>query len=590
MKPFYKAAVQLSFAALLLFQTTVFSQPPTIGVQSVATGISVPVDIVNAGDGSNRLFIVQQNGVILVREASAPFTVSQFMDLGNSTPSGLDVISYTAGGERGLLSMAFHPDYNGSTNSYFFVYYTDPVGNITIRRYETMPGPGTPSVVANTSAGSLLIMSIPHTDNSNHNGGKLNFGSDGYLYFATGDGGGGNDVPNNAQNGNVLLGKMIRIDINNPVAQAMGNYNIPADNPYRTDPSVADEVWALGLRNPFRWSFDRLTNDMWIGDVGQGAKEEVDFRPAGSTGHVNYGWRCFEGFINTPTAPDCTPTDNVFPVYDYDNPPSGSSAVTGGYVYRGNEFASFRGYYIAADVYSGTIHILWPNGSGGFDSSAQAAPTVTGIVGFGEAEDGTLYVVRQTGSNATSGLYKITSVGGAPLPVTLKNFTVQHFNNYNELKWSTAFEQGTSKFYIEYSTDGNRFLRAGQISASRNSDGSSYSYQHYFSGSNDVLYRLAMEEDNGRVNYSSILRVTWGTEKTVKIYPTVIDNGILNLSFSVPASKLQVMNSNGAVVFEKGLNNYTGATVVNLPVLSKGVYMVKIFAKGEASTHKIIIR
>jgi glucose/arabinose dehydrogenase len=569
MKHFYKAALQLSFAAILFFQTKTFSQPPTINFQSVITGLTAPIDIVNAHDGSNRLFIVQQNGIIKVWNGT---TLSDFMNVASSISTG---------GERGLLSMAFHPNFNGTGNRFFYLYYTNTSGDIEVSRFQTTAGN------SNTgNAGSkTVIMTIPHPTNSNHNGGKLNFGTDGYLYFATGDGGGANDVPNNAQNGNVLLGKMIRIDVNTLTTQTFGQYSIPSTNPYVEDPSVRDEIWALGLRNPFRWSFDRANGNIWIGDVGQGAKEEINFRPAGSTGHVNYGWRCYEGSISTPGVADCTPADNVFPVLDYDNPNPGSSAVTGGYVYRGTEFASFRGYYIATDFYSGTLYFLWPNGNGGFNSSTQTTGVLTFISAFGEAENGALYAASQS----TNAVYKLVAVGGAPLPVSLKNFSVQHFNNYNEVKWSTAFEQGTAKFYIEYSTDGNHFIRAGQITASRNADGSHYSYQHYFSGSSDVLYRLAMEKDNGRINYSSILRVAWNNETAVSIYPTIVNNGLLNLSFSIPAGKLQLVNSNGALVFEKQLNNLTGAAAVNLPALPKGMYMVKIFAKGVTSTSKIII-
>lgn len=569
MKPFYKAAAQLSVAAILFFQTKTFSQPPVINFQSVITGLTAPIDIVNAGDGSNRLFIAQQNGLIKVWNGTM---LSDFMNVASSISTG---------GERGLLSMAFHPNFNGNSNRFFYLYYTNTNGDIEVSRFQTTAGN------SNTGDASTktVIITIPHPGNSNHNGGKLNFGTDGYLYFATGDGGGANDVPNNAQNGNVLLGKMIRIDVNTLTPQTFGQYNIPLDNPYVGDASVRDEIWALGLRNPFRWSFDRANGNMWIGDVGQGAKEEVNFRPAASTGHVNYGWRCYEGSISTPNVADCTPADNVFPVFDYNNPSPGSSAVTGGYVYRGTEYASFRGYYVATDFYSGTLYFLWPNGSGGFNSSTQTTGVVTFISAFGEAENGALYAASQN----TNTVYKLVATGGAPLPVTLKNFSVQHYNNYNELKWSTSFEQGASTFYIEFSTDGTHFVRAGQVTASRNTDGSNYSYQHYFSGSSDVLYRLAMEEDNGRINYSSILRLAWNNEKEIRVYPTVITNGLLNLSFSVPAGKLQVVNSNGAFVFEKNLNNATGAAAINLPVLPKGIYLVKVFARGTTSTSKIII-
>ncbi|MDQ2753488.1 MAG: PQQ-dependent sugar dehydrogenase, partial [Bacteroidota bacterium] len=157
------------------------------------------------------------------------------------------------------------------------------------------------------STGTVII-TIPHPTNANHNGGKLNFGTDGYLYFGTGDGGSSNDPPNNAQTGTVLLGKMLRIDIDHAGPAGHPNYAIPADNPYVGSGTIAGEVWNLGLRNPFRWSFDRANGNMWIGDVGQAAEEEVDFRPADSTGHNNFGWHCYEGYIHTPALRLAHPT------------------------------------------------------------------------------------------------------------------------------------------------------------------------------------------------------------------------------------------------------------------------------------------
>ncbi len=233
-------------------------QPPTISYQQIISGLSAPVDIVNAHDGTNRLFIVQQGGIIKVWNGT---TLSNFIDLSS-------IIS--TGGERGLLSMAFHPGFNGTSNRYFFVYYTNTSGNVEVSRYQTTAGN---SNTGDPSTG-VVIITIPHPTNANHNGGKLNFGTDGDLYFGTGDGGSADDPPNNAQTGTVLLGKMIRINIDSPGTAAHPNYAIPPDNPYVGSGTVADEVWDLGLRNPFRWSFDRANGNMWIGDVGQSAEKK----------------------------------------------------------------------------------------------------------------------------------------------------------------------------------------------------------------------------------------------------------------------------------------------------------------------------
>ncbi len=570
MKPLYKAVLQLSLSCFLflLFNANIYAQPPSISYQAIITGLSAPVDLVNAHDGSNRLFVVQQGGLIKVWNGT---TVSDFIDLSS-------IIS--TGGERGLLSMAFHPGFNGTTNRYFFVYYTNIGGNVEVSRYETVSG----NPNAGDAATQTIIITIPHPTNNNHNGGKLNFGSDGYLYFATGDGGGANDVPNNAQNGNVLLGKMIRIDINTLNAQTFGQYEIPADNPYKSDPSVLDEIYNLGLRNPFRWSFDRNTGDMWIGDVGQDTKEEIDFRSSANTGHNNFGWSCYEGSVSTPNVTDCTPADNVFPVLDYDNPNPGSSAVTGGYVYRGNEYTNFRGYYIAADFYSGTMYFLWPNGSGGFNSATQTGLT-NQIAAFGEGEDGTLYAVSQ----ASNSVYKLIATGGTPLPVKLKDFSVQHFSNYNELKWTTSFEQNTKRFYIEYSTDPAHFISAGTITASENENGSNYSFQHYYSQTTKLFYRLSIEDADGKRSYSSVVMVLPDAEKSLRIYPTIINNRVLTITSSDPVQQLQLLNNNGAVVFEKNYSSRIGASAVNLPALAKGMYVVQVIGPKGVKRQKIII-
>ena len=579
-RKFYTA---LAVLIMLCAPATMQAQRPVISYSNYITGLSAPIDFVTAGDGSNRSFVVQQGGLIRLWEDGV---LKNFLDM-SSGPGGENLIS--TGGERGLLSMAVHPDFGAGTgDDFFYVYYTDLGGNIALRRYEIIAGPGGagPSILPNTST-DFLVMTILHPDFSNHNGGKLNFGTDGYLYFATGDGGSGNDPDNNAQNGNSLLGKMLRIDINGSTVQPNGNYDIPLDNPYVGDASVRDEIWAMGLRNPFRWSFDRANGNMWIGDVGQGAREEINFRTAGNTGHVNNGWVCYEGHISTPYVTDSHPTDNVYPVFDYNNPNPGSSAVTGGYVYRGAEYPSLYGIYIAADVYSDSVYMLWPDGSGGFDSAAQLilpAPNPWFIVGFGEAEDGTLYAVSQ----GTGAILKVEASGGTPLPVTLSSFQAVHFNSYNELKWRTVTEQNTSGFIIEFSTNGTAFTRAGEVAASRNENGSDYNFRHYTSISSTLYYRLAIQDDDGSVKYSTILRIAARNGET-RIYPTIVTGRMINFSLSQKARKIRIMDSHGAVIFDKDLNNATGAFSLRLPVLPRGMYYVQLITNEGAKTEKIIV-
>src|SRR4030095_725012 len=382
--PTLKRYASLLLALICLAQTK--AQVPPIIYQSVIGGLSFPVDVANAGDGTNRIFIAHQGGLIKVYSQSYAF-LGDFLTVSN----------VGTGGERGLLSIAFHPDYEN--NRFFYVYYTNTNGDIEIARYQTfLNNP----ILADPNSKQIVI-TIPHPGQSNHNGGKLNFGTEpgAILYFATGDGGSGDDPPNNAQNGNVLLGKMLRIAVNTSATPPF--YSIPPDNPFVGNPSVLDEIYALGLRNPFRWSFDRLTHDIWIGDVGQDQVEEIDFRAVGTTAGVNFGWRCYEGTLPNVTG-GCLPQSSyISPVYEYPNPNGGaspSSAVTGGMVYRGAEFPALAGYYLAADYYSGTVYRIKQDGPN-FTTTPQLGLPAN-VAAFGEAEDGTLFALSQNGN-----LYKV---------------------------------------------------------------------------------------------------------------------------------------------------------------------------------------
>jgi glucose/arabinose dehydrogenase len=287
--------------------------------------------------------------------------------------------------------MAFHPDY--VHNGFFFVYYTNGTGDLELARYRVSSDPN----VAD-AASKVILKTIPHPTNANHNGGELHFGPEGYLYLSTGDGGGSGDVPNNAQNTAVLLGKMLRFAVD--TSSVAPYYTIPADNPF------GNEIFAYGLRNPFRWSFDRLTHDMWIGDVGQDSFEEIDHRLADSTRGTNYGWRCYEG-TNAFNTGGCGPIANyTFPVFTYPtaNP---SSAVTGGAVYRGETYLSLQGYYLATDFYSGSFYkIKYDSLTHIYDTSSQVI-TPTGISDFGETEDGEMFAACLNNGS----VYRIVSDG-----------------------------------------------------------------------------------------------------------------------------------------------------------------------------------
>lgn len=324
---------------LLCFQAVWLPAQISLSVDLVSDVFSVAVDITNAGD--DRLFIVEKDGRIRILHPDGQAEQAPFLDIDARVGSN--------GSERGLLGLAFHPDY--VENGYFFVYYTNNSGNTVVARFSVSAD--APNVADPGSEKILLTVDQPQ---GNHNGGDLNFGPDGFLYISLGDGGGAGDIDNNSQNRLNLLGTILRIDVNNG-----DPYAIPEDNPFAEDDATLDEIWALGLRNPWRFSFDRLTGDMWIGDVGQNEFEEIDFQPADSPGGENYGWRCYEGNATYNTG-GCLGADNYrFPVHTYENSSSVGCSVNGGFVYRGAAYPLLYGKYLFSDYCSGRIWALSKN-------------------------------------------------------------------------------------------------------------------------------------------------------------------------------------------------------------------------------------
>ncbi len=361
---------QISFFILLFIAFTVDkaqAQTPFISYDTVITGLTQPIQIVPARDGSERMFVVQKTGAIRVFDKS-------FAELGTF----LTVTGITSSGERGLLSLAFHPDY--INNGFFYVYYTNGAGNLELARYKVSAGnPNMADVLT-----KVIVITIPHPTNSNHNGGEMHFGPEGHLYLSTGDGGGSGDVPNNAQNTSVLLGKMLRFAIN--TSETPPFYSVPAGNPF------GNEVFAYGLRNPYRWEFDWASYDMWIGDVGQNSWEEVNHRRSASSLGVNYGWRCYEGDTTYNTAGCGARGNYAFPVIDYPTAsPSGS--IIGGTVYHGETFSRLQGWYLGIDYYTGRlIKIKYDSVANTYETSTTQLITPVGISDFSVMENGELYV------------------------------------------------------------------------------------------------------------------------------------------------------------------------------------------------------
>ncbi len=379
-------------------------------------------------------------------------------------------------------------------------------------------------------------------------------------------GGGADDPANNAQNPSSYLGKMIRINVDAP--------------PY------TPEIWAMGLRNPFRWSFDRTTGDMWIGDVGQGQKEEINFRPLGTRG-ANYGWPCIEGTLDNSSAPDdadCSATQSVdvMPVLDYDIPGAGRSVI-GGYVYRGNEYADLKGYYMATDFFSGRVWLVRPNG-GGWDIIERTG-FPTGIASISEASNGALYAVSYTGNM----VYKI--VTPIAVPLTLLNFSGTPLPGYNELKWITESEQNMDKYVVEYSDDGYNYSSVGEVVSENDVNRRNYSFRHTVTSSSPVAYyRLKMLEINGTHQFSAVIRIGNQVSAGVRIYPTSVSNNLLNIVSDKPVEKIKITNTNGAELFAKDINGTSGFFTITLPVLQKGIYIVRVTGKSFQHTEKIVVQ
>lgn len=426
---------------------------PAIQVTLLPGAVTSPVHVTSAHDGSGRLFVVTQTGHIRLFKNGA-YLATDFLDIHT-------LVSYD-GGERGLLSVAFHPNY--SSNGFFYVYYTDtasPTYHVTIARYTVSANP---DVADPTSA--QIVLKIDHPVNTNHNGGQLMFGpTDHYLYAGTGDGGSGGDPPNNAQNLNVLLGKILRIDIDGTGTVPCGQstpmpYAIPPTNPF-VGITGCDEIWAYGVRNPWRYGFDRLTSDLIIADVGQNCFEEIDFQPASSTGGENYGWHIMEGlhcynFDGSCNPASCNQTGLVLPVLEETHSPGGWCAIIGGFRYRGSAIPAFQGVYIFGDLCKGQI--FGATESGGVWTAQFMLDPALSISSFGEDQAGEVYVCDLNGavyridgvSNPVPSLTSIqpnTVIAGDPgfsLSVTGTSFVPGATVRWNGSNRATTFNSSTS--------------------------------------------------------------------------------------------------------------------------------------------------
>jgi glucose/arabinose dehydrogenase len=369
--------------------------PPNYAYEVVAAFPNLnfvrPVDIQHAGDGSDRLFVVEQRGVISVFDNDpAVQSAKTFLDISGRV---------TSGGERGLLGLAFHPDYE--TNGYFFIYYSPAPGTTTrLARYQVSAA--NPDSADDGS--EAVLLDIPQ-DYRNHNGGQLAFDPDGYLCIGVGDEGSAGDPKDNAQDLTDIHGAVLRVDVD---SNALGNYGIPPTNPFALNiKGYRPEIYAYGLRNPWRFSFDPVTGLMWLGDVGQSAWEEIDIIVSGG----NYGWDCREGmheYNPSEQSAVCDTVSNAIePVHEY--PRGANASVTGGHVYRGPTVTSLRGVYVFGDYISGQIWGLEYNGQT-VTSVADLIDTDFRISSFGVDQDNELYICAYDFQGGNTQIYKLVQV------------------------------------------------------------------------------------------------------------------------------------------------------------------------------------
>ncbi|PHI21171.1 hypothetical protein CEQ90_03890 [Lewinellaceae bacterium SD302] len=570
---------------LLLCSFHLLAQFPTLSLMEVEDGFSSPVAIVNAGDGSNRLFIVERAGRIKVYDQNSGTTV------GNDF---LNIVSRVrCCGERGLLGLAFHPDY--ATNGKFYVNYTvdndatlDDGTSIVSEFINNNPAGN--SVAANSER-RLLVYDQPY---SNHNAGDLAFGPDGMLWIPTGDGGSGGDPQNNSQNNLSYLGKMLRIDVDN---QDPGiEYAIPADNPFVGNANYLPEIWGTGLRNPWRFTFDG--NAMWIADVGQGAWEEVDYlEDVTTTSGLNWGWRCYEG--NSPyNTTGCGPQNSYdFPIYEYPhNGSTGGFSITGGHVYRGTQYTTLSGIYICADYVSANFFLLQTGPNGTLSNSDIQRPINNfSASAFGQDEAGELYVAHLTDGS-------IHQVQASPaLPVAFSSWDAEFRSSTQDalLSWTTEQEENSDYFTIERASEANqRFQPIGQVEAAGNSaEVSEYRFIDPAPVEGRNFYRLRQTDVDGATQLTPVRTIMVGKDKVSQpvLSPNPVGDG--PLSIWLPEAyrngrdlEITLTDLKGRRLLSLSYPAYESTTlVVDLPEdLPNGTYFLRMNSGTDQFTAKFV--
>ncbi|OFX57087.1 MAG: hypothetical protein A2046_12690 [Bacteroidetes bacterium GWA2_30_7] len=551
--------IHFVLVAFLFYITISHVSSQSINLINFANGFTRPVDIKNADD--SRLFIVEQAGKIRIIDSIGNLYPTPFLDIQTQVSSG---------GERGLLGLTFHPSYK--TNGYFFVNYTDLSGNTRISRFKVSAN----SDIANpASEQNLFTIYQPF---ANHNGGNLMFGADGYLYINMGDGGSAGDPGNRAQNKDSLLGKILRIDVNNPNPPY---YFSPSTNPFFGAVTGRDEIWALGLRNPWRSSFDKVNGDLWISDVGQNDWEEINFQPANSSGGENYGWCCYEGNTTFNTSVCEIISNYIFPVAVYSHSTSFDCSVTGGYIYRGGQWASLFGYYFYADYCSGIIRSIKSNGSGGWsvNNNVGTFPDYS-FSTLGEDRYGELYI-----ASLTNGIYKITGTICKPTAVITHNNTISDTINFckkTPVILNAIFGEGLT---YQWKLNGNIISGAISNSYSADSTGSYTVFVTNQSSCTNTSTAVVLTDTCTNGNY-----IVDENDKLlkIKIYPNPTIGRVV-IECENCSSPIEIYNLMGEKINFTSKNTQQNIYEIDFSTKPKGIYFIRISNLTDIYIKKIVI-
>lgn len=519
-------------------------------------------DITGAGDGSGRLFIVEKRGVIRIVQNGAVLN-QEFLSITNLVMNS---------GERGLLGLAFHPQYPDSP--YIYVNYVMINTIITRVARFTVPS-NAPNNADETSI--RVLLEVPGIE-TNHKAGDLAFGPDGYLYVTMGDGGGGGDPENTGQDFTRMLGKILRIDVN--AIDPPKNYSIPPDNPYLPYTGTGDtlpEIWMNGVRNPWRISFDRESGDLWIADVGQNLYEEINLIPAGTGAGRNLGWDCREGFHNySPSHCDTVAMPLTYPIFEYPHqcppcPYGNGYSVTGGFIYRGNDYPDLYGIYMAVDYSSNNVFLIEQTGPNTFNFIGHSANGNAGITTFGEDDNGEIFAGNLSGT-----LYAVSM--GEPLPIQWEDLIATPVSNGNKIQWTLHNIFGVDYFEIQRSLrlDFVNFTNVKEIKA--DPDEVSYSYQDPYYQPLGVYYRIAAHMEDGSIEYSPVARIM--PDPISKPSLTVDINTNLwriNLPPYWRNGNLTIYDLQGRIVFETELSKKPHVDLS--PPVIPGIYFLSI--RGE---------